>query len=321
MTRRRIRVYPTINSNYKHYDEGQNDITIGHSDHPSANSMFGWVWQVQSFYWTDTTLVPDHLNPSYCLLVQVSYDGGYTWLLYEILYDPSGAGHTTSLDMINPKLAMDITGTYDRFFIAYEYVTSATDHDVHVYSETSELDGGTANPQDVGVATSTNMERNPAIASDYKTGETSYRVVAYEYAYSATDYDLYAAQSTGDGSTWTIPVAVAETSGMETHPALTAGCTGDGDAVPYSAYMHLAYNYEHNHEKPLTQSRVRRGAPARRPGASTARDDLYHTRTTTATTREPIRPSGGHNSENDTLYQNVTIPADAPPPNSPSTSG
>ncbi len=140
-------IYPSLNSDYRHYDEGQNDITMGHSDHPGQGSMFGWVWQVQSFYWTDTTLVSDHANPSYCLFVMVSFDGGFTWLLYEVLYDPTGEGHTTSLDMINPKLAMDITGTtgggpsaYDRFYIAYEYANSDTDHDVHVYSETSVLD-------------------------------------------------------------------------------------------------------------------------------------------------------------------------------------
>lgn len=236
--------YTTLNYDYKHFDEGQNDITMGHSDHPGPGTMFGWVWQVQSFYWTDTTLVTDHATPSYCLFVMVSSDGGFTWQLYGILYDPTGAGHATSLDMINPRLAMDVTGTYDRYSIAYEYCASPTDHDVYVYSETSLLDGVTANPQDIGVGTSTNMERNPALASDYRTDETSYRVVAYEYAYSGTDYDLYAAQSTGDDSIWTTPVAVAETTAMETHPALAAGCTGDGGAVPYYATMHLAYNYD-----------------------------------------------------------------------------
>ena len=119
------KTYPTLLSDYKHYDEGQSDIAMGHSDHPDANSMFGWVWEVQSFYWTDTTIVADHANASYCLFVMVSSDGGFTWQLYEILYDPTSASHTTSLDMINPKLAMDITGTtggglsaYDRFYIA-----------------------------------------------------------------------------------------------------------------------------------------------------------------------------------------------------------
>jgi len=307
------KIYPTLISDFRHYDEGQNDIAIGHSDHPTANSMFGWVWQVQSFYWTDTTLVTDHANPSYCLLVQVSYDGGYTWLLYEMLYDPSGAGHTTSLDLINPKLAMDVTGTHDRFYVAYEYVKSATDHDVYVYSETSVLDdpGADANPQDIAVGISANMERNPAIASDYRTDEVSYRVVAYEYAYSAMDYDLYAAQSTGDGSTWTLPVAVAETAGMETHPALSAGCTGDGGAAPYSAYMHLAYNYE---TWGTGTSQV-----LSNPGFESGHADWFESRGTIID-NSPTYPArtgsykawlGGSNNANDALYQTVAIPADA----------
>jgi hypothetical protein len=305
------KTYPTLNYDYKHYEEGQSDIAMGHSDHPSSTSMFGWVWQVQSFFWTDTTLVPNHANPSYCLFVQVSYDGGFTWLLYEILYDPTGTGHTTSLDMINPKLAMDITGTYDRYFIAYEYCKSASDHDVYVYSETSELDGGTASPQDIGVGISTNMERNPAIASDYKTGETSYRVLAYEYAYSATDYDLYAAQSTGDGSAWTTPIGVAETTGMETHPALTAGCTGDGDAVPFSATMHLAYNHE-TWGTGTAQILLN-------PGFEGGHTDWVESRPTiidNTATHEPRTGDykawlGGTNNANDTLYQTLTIPAGA----------
>ena len=305
------KTYPTLNSDYKHYDEGQTDITIGHSDHPSANSMFGWVWQVQSFYWTGNTAALDHPNGSYCVMVMVSQDGGFTWLLYEILYDPTGAGHTTSLDMINPKLAMDITGAYDRYFIAYEYCKNASDHDVYVYSETSELEGGTANPQDMGLGISTNMERNPAIASDYKTGETSYRVAAYEYAYSATDYDLYAAQSTGDGSTWTTPVAVAETTGMETHPALSAGCTGDGDAVPFAAYMHLAYNYE---TRGTNTTQV-----LSNPGFESGHADWFESRGTIIdnSVTYPARTGnykawlGGSNYANDALYQTVTVPADA----------
>ena len=237
--------FPTLNYDYKHFDEGRNDITMGHSDHPTANTMFGWVWQVHAFYWTDTTTVPDHANPSYCLFVVVSYDGGFTWQLYNILYDATGVGHATSRDLIHPRLAMDITGADDRFYLAYEYCAGSDDHDVYVYSETSVLDGGEANAQDVPIATSLFMERNPAIASDYTTGETSYRVVVYEYAPGGADCDLYAAQSTGDGSAWTDPpVAVAADAGLETNPALTAGSTGDGVGVPFEAFMHLAYNYD-----------------------------------------------------------------------------
>ena len=44
-------------------------------------------------------------------------------------------------------------------------------------------------------------------------------------------------------SGFAIPVSVASTTGVETHPALTAGCTGNVSAG-YTAYMHLAYNYD-----------------------------------------------------------------------------
>lgn len=244
------KTFPTFTSDFKHYDEGENDMAMGHSEHPSGY-MFGWVWQVQTFYWTDTTLVTDHPNASYCLIVMCSGDGGSTWFMYEILYDPSS---TASKDMINPRMAMDITGTggggpddFDRYYIAYEYCYSASDHDVYVHSDTSTLPfydgspGGTSNPYDVGVATSASWEGNPSIASDYKTTEASYRVVAYEYATSSTVHDIYAAQSTGNGSTWTTAVVVTGGVGMSTHPALTAGCSGGST---FTAYMHLAYNYD-----------------------------------------------------------------------------
>ena len=244
------RTYPTLTSDFKHYDEGQNGMAMGHSDHPSADTMFGWVWQVQSFYWTDITTVPAHSAASYCLFIMVSGDGGSTWFLYNIIYDPSGK------DMINPKMAMDVStyttseNTYDRFYIAYEYAYSSTDHDVYVYSDNSELkfydgtSGGTSDAQDAGVGTTIYWEGNPTIASDYKTTETSYRVVAYEYATSATVHDIYASQSSGHTSatiTWTAAVVVTDGSGMATHPALAAGCSGGSS---FAAYMHLAYNYD-----------------------------------------------------------------------------
>ena len=229
--------YPTLLYDYKHFDAGRNDMAMGHSVYyPDTESMFGWVWQVQSFYWTDTTTVPAHSAASYCLFVMVSPDGGFTWWLYGILYDPGGK------DLINPKMAVDITGTDDRYYIAYEYCFSSTDHDVYVYGETSVLDdpGADPNPQDEGIATSASMEQNPAIAADYVTGETSYRVVAYEYEVSSANHNLYAAQDDGDGSAWDPAVAVAADPGMECNPALAAGATG-GD--PYTAYMHLSYDY------------------------------------------------------------------------------
>lgn len=165
------KVYPTLISDFKRNDEGGNDLAMGHSDHPSADSMFGWVWQVQSFYWSGAGAGGDHAAPSYCLFVMVSSDGGFTWQLYEILYDP------TSLDLINPKLAIDITGSHDRFYIAYELVTNASNHDVYVYSETSQLDGRTvaANPVNMGIATTTSMERNPATS----TSEVRYARAAH----------------------------------------------------------------------------------------------------------------------------------------------
>ena len=251
--------YPTLISDYRNHDEGQNDFVMGHWDFSAgAGGMFGWVWQAQTIYLTDTstTTFPsgDHPNASYCIAIMVSGDGGASWFLYEILYD---SNTTASKDMINPKMTMDITVApiknyvYNRFYIAYEYCYSSTDHDVYVYSDNSELQffdetaGGTSDPLVSEVATSTYWEGNPAIAADYKTTDTTtYRVVAYEYAYSATDHDIYASQSTGHTSaaiTWSTAVAVANTTGLESHPALTAGCSGGST---FTAFMHLAYNYD-----------------------------------------------------------------------------
>jgi hypothetical protein len=243
--------FPTLVSDYKHYDEGQNDFVMGHYDLSASPYLFGYVWQAQTIYWTDTTTVGNHPNASYCIAIMVSTDGGASWLLYEILYDPET---TTSKDMINPKMTMDITYssgayTYDRYFVAYEYCYSSTDHDIYVYSDNSELPfydntaGGTSDPQTANIAVTTYSEINPAIASDYKTTETSYRLVAYEYAASATDHDIYASQSTGHTSamTWTTAVSVAATTGFESHPALAAGASGGS---VFTSYMHLAYNYD-----------------------------------------------------------------------------
>lgn len=248
--------YPTFFRDYRNNDEGQNDMAMGHLDLSTGDgSMFGWVWQVQTFYWSDTTSVTDHPNGSYCIVIMASGDGGTSWFLYEVLYDGTTATHTTSLDMVNPKMAIDITHstggyTYDRFYIAYELVVSASNHDVYVFSDNSVLPfydgttGGTSDPLTSAIATSAQWEGNPTIAADYKTADaTTYRVVAYEYAYSSTDQDLYASQTSGTDSsaTWSTPVGVAITTGFESHPALASG--GSGGST-FTSYMHLAYNYD-----------------------------------------------------------------------------
>lgn len=296
--------WPTLYYDYRHFDAGRNDMAMGHSVYyPDTSSMFGWVWQVQGFYWTDTTTEPAHSAASYCLFIMVSPDGGFTWWLYGILYDPSGR------DLINPKMAVDITGTDDRFYIAYEYCYSSTDHDVYVYGETSVLDnpGAPPNPQDIGVGTSTSMEQNPAVASDYVTTETSYRVAAFEYAYSSTDYDIRASQSTGSGSTWTTAVDVAATSAMETNPALTAGCTGND---PYTAYMHLAYNYD-TYTSSATNLLSNPGFESGNNGYWTVRvsGDISCSGTNTHTGTCKAWLGGVVSQPNDWIYQQVVVPA------------
>lgn len=175
--------YPTMPVDIKSHDEGASDIEVDDE---------GWIWEVQSFYFTDTTSIPDHPNASYCLAVYVSPDGGSTWWLYEVLYDPSGK------DIINPRLAVDILPAENRFFIAYEYAYSKTDHDIYVYSESFSM---TPDPQDIGIGVSSLMERNPDIACDYHQGQTEYRVVTFEKEASAGsyNYDIYASQCGGGG--------------------------------------------------------------------------------------------------------------------------
>ena len=222
--------YPTIPSDIRSNDEGASDTEVDDD---------GWVWHVQSFYFSDPLLdenqQPTHANPSYCLAVFLSPDGGPTWYLYEVLYDPDG------IDLINPRLAIDILPSTNRFFIAYEYAYSETDHDIYVYSEDF---SSTPNSQDAAIATSTLMERNPDIASDFYQGQTSYRVVVWEQEASAGsyNYDIYASQSTGAGATsdWTSAVGVAVDANPEKNPSISHGASGYSSITQY---MHLAYNY------------------------------------------------------------------------------
>lgn len=195
-----------------------------------------YVWSVQSFYFSDT-VNGDHPTPSYSIAVYVSGDGGATWYLYEVLYDPS------CKDIINPRLAIDNLPAENRMFISYEYVASSTDHDIYVYSET--LLSSTPNAQDASIAISTLMERNPDIASDYQESQTSYRLVVYEAEVSSGSYniDIYASQSTGAGASadWSTPVAVAADLNAEKNPSLSNGASG---STTFTQYMHLAYNYD-----------------------------------------------------------------------------
>ena len=178
--------FPTMLKDLKTYDEKGNDIALD-SD--------GWLWQIHSFLWTDTVTEPSHTLPSYSVALMVSPDDGCTWWLYAVLYDPY------SVDIINCKLAIDTVTVPNRYFIVYEYAYSPTDHDIWVYSENSQLGGGAADTWDLGIATSMLMERNPDIASDYTTGQTSYRVAVWEQEASSGsgNYDIYASQSSGYG--------------------------------------------------------------------------------------------------------------------------
>lgn len=312
------RDWPTLLQDFKNYDEGQNDIAMGHSDHPAGGGMFGWMWQVQSFYLTETWA--DHPNASYCIFVLVSGDGGASWILYNVLYDPA-TSPATSKDLLNPKLAVDVSGTYDIFYIAYEYAYSATDHDVYVYYDTSVLPfydgspGGTSSPHDVAIATSANMEGNPTIASEYKTSDaTRYQVVAYEFAASPTNTDIYAAQSYGNGSaSWTTPVAVANSAGNETHPALAVGCSG---GVTFTSYAHLAYNWDGTGTPTNSQLLLNPGFESGADGnwiqsSSGGYDIIDNTNPPAPRTGTWKAWLGGYNSATDIIYQTVTIPAGA----------
>lgn len=312
-------VLPTLYSDYRNYDIGRTDIAMGHSDHPPGG-MFGWMWHVQSFYWTDTTLVSNHPNPSYCLFVLVSGDGGATWMFYDLLYDPA-TSPDTSRDLINPKLAVDVSGPYDIYYIAYEFVTSESNHDIYIYYDVSELPlydgtpGGTSNPVNGALASTTNMERNPAVASEYKTADaTRYQVVAWEYAYSATDTDIRARQSYGNGSaSWTAAVDVAATVAMETHPALAVGCSG---GVTFTSYMHLAYNYD-TFSTVNTQILLNPGFESGNNGNWTVRvaGDIDCSGNYDRTGSCAAWLGGIVNYPSwpgDWIYQAVTIPADAP---------
>ncbi len=298
--------YPTLPSNIKNYDESTQAIAMGEID--EVNS--GWVWQVHSFYWTDTTLA-DHVVPSYCLAVMISGDGGSNWELYGILYDPSA---TASRDLVNPKLVIDYKTNPDRIFIAYELVLSASNHDVYVYSETSVLGGFPANPQTAALATSVLMERRPDIATDFKPGiETAYRVVVYEkeYVVGEADYDIYGRQASGVGTQaeWsaTTAVAIADLSAAETAPAIASGTSGSST---FSSFMHLAYNYDTYTSNQLLLN----------PGFELGNNGNWTANAAAAFSSSGLNTHGGswkaflgrtNDLVNDWIYQELSIPSDA----------
>ncbi len=297
--------YPTLGSDTRNFSERGQDLAMG-----KDQGGYSLLWQVHSFNWTDTTSVTNHPNPSYCLAIMVSGDGGGSWSLAGILYDPA-TSPAISKDLLNPRLAVDITGAADRLFIAYEWAYSTTDHDVYVYSET---DSATPNAQDVGIATSTLMERNPDILSDYKTGEPSYRVVAYEKEFVAggADYDVWAVQSTGAGAAtdWSAApgaVAVANTAGYEANPALAAGGSGN---LAVTAYAHLAYNYD---TYTTSQLLLNPGFELGNDGSWTVRvaGDISCNGANVNTGTCKAWLGGVVSQPNDWIYQQVAIPADA----------
>jgi hypothetical protein len=287
--------FPTIPVDIRSNDEGANDIEVDDD---------GYVWEVQSFYFSDTTSIPDHPNPSYCLGIYVSPDAGASWILVAVLYDQYGK------DIINPRLAIDILPAFpeNRFFIAYEYAFSATNHDVSVYSEAFLSD--TPNPQDASIAASALMERNPDIASDYHLGQTSYRVVAFEKEASAGswNYDIYASQSAGAGASadWSSPIAVAADSSSERNPSLSNGASGNST---FTQYMHLAYNYD---SFSTTQMLLNSGFESGNNGNWTVNStgDINcgggYQRTGTC-----CAWLAGVNSYTDFIYQDVAVPASA----------
>lgn len=284
--------FPSIPSDIRSNDEGASDTEVDKD---------GWVWHVHSFYFSDT-VEGDHPSPSYSLGVYVSPDGGATWLLYEVLYDPS------SIDIINPRIAIDNLPSENRIFIAYEYAYSQTDHDIYVYSEN--LLSSTPNPQDAAIATSALLERNPDIASDYHQGQTSYRVVAYEAEASLGSYniDIYARQSTGAGATadWSVAVAVAADLNAETNPSLSNGASG---STTFTQYMHLAYNYDI-----LTPSQMllNNGFESGNNGDWTVQnsDDIDCT-SGYQRTGSCLAWFGGYNNYTGYIYQDIYIPTGA----------
>lgn len=286
--------YPTMPLDIMGYDEGASDTEV---------DDLGWVWAIYSFYFTDPLYddnnQPRHLNPSYSIAVFLSPDGGSTWWLYEILYDPEGK------DVINPRFCIDMVPTTNRFFIAYEYVYSQTDHDIYVYSEAF---SSTPEAYDVGIATSTLMERKPDIASDFYQGQTSYRVVVYEKEYSAgsLNYDIYASQSTGNGSTWTSPIAVAYDNVPELNPSISNGASGYSTITQY---MHLAYNYE---LYSLNEFFLNNGFENGNDGSWVCQnpDDIYQN-SSLARTGNWLAWLGGYNNYTGYIYQTVSIPENA----------
>ncbi len=283
--------------------------------------MFGWVWQVQCLYWTDTTSVANHANASYCLFVLISGDGGFTWQLYAVIYDPSTSPSHTSLDMVNPKMAIDVSGyttaetTYDQFYIAYEFVKSPTDHDVYVYSDTSTLPfydgtaGGTSNPHTIAIATSTHMEKNPAIASEYKIGgrhPVPGRGLRVRLQRHGLRYLRGSVLRQREHAHWTTAVAVASHGGYGDPPRAHRWLLG-WDQL--HGYAHLAYNYDtfSAGTQPLLNPGFESGNNGELDRTGRCRHQLLRQQRRTGSCCAWL--GGVVSYPNDWIYQQVTIPS------------
>jgi hypothetical protein len=159
------------------------------------------------------------------LVAWTHYYSSSDWDVYAQRFDATGrvvggrsyvAGSTQK--EYEPSVAMDGSGN---FVVAYTYQYSATDKDVYAarYNAAGSLQ------QRITVAASTQNEWQPSVAMN---GSGAF-VVAYTYAYSSSDWDVYAQRFDATGNGRGSATAVATSTRMECEPSV--GIDGAGNVA------------------------------------------------------------------------------------------
>jgi hypothetical protein len=118
---------------------------------------------------------------------------------------------TQSNNQLSPAIAAGSSG----YLVAWAHETSATNHDIYFRRLSSD---GTPLGSPVGLATGVQFEGNPAVA--YNPTDNEYLVV-WEYAFSASDHDIYARRISGSGAPLGGTFVVVNSGTNESNPVVT----------------------------------------------------------------------------------------------------
>jgi hypothetical protein len=161
------------------------------------------------------------------LVLASSMDHGATWTV-QTLRGASGS---------NVYMEPSIATAEQTLYIAYRYGSSNSSV-CHINVDLSMDRGLTWNQHaNIAGAGATGDCSWPSVAA---THGGHYAIIAFQYAYSATDADIHYAYSINRGATWTAGPSVAISTDNETRPAVVADGTGSVADNVYG-YVYLAY--------------------------------------------------------------------------------